>query len=221
MRVTIVDYGLSNLLSVSRAVQKLGHRPCFARTGAEVREAEVILLPGVGAFSGGMAGLMQRGMLAPLWGCAESGVPILGICLGMQMLFESSHENGIHRGLGLIPGHVEPIPRQQVNGEKLLVPHIGWAAVHPSGGQPEFDGVVGRCTHPDDEFYFVHGYVAKPRHTAHILGECGYGGHKLCAMVGRDNIFGTQFHPEKSGPAGLNLLAGFLQAAASQQKRLA
>lgn len=216
MNVTIIDYGLSNLLSVERAVKKLGHSPHIARTGDEVRRAEVLLLPGVGAFDGGMHGLMERDMLRPILGCAESGVPILGICLGMQMLFDASRENGIHRGLGLIPGYVEPIQATDIGGGLLRVPHIGWEGLLPRKGMPLFPSFLANCVHQHDEVYFVHSYVAKSADTTHTLAECDYGGRRLCAAVGKGKVFGTQFHPEKSGPVGLGILDGFFRHAAGQ-----
>lgn len=214
MTITIVDYGLSNLLSVRRAVEKLGCTAAFARTAQEVREARALILPGVGAFSNGMAGLMERDMLQPIWGCAESGVPILGICLGMQMLFESGREHGPHRGLGLLPGHVERIPNADAGGAGLPVPHIGWAGLlPPDDGQKRFHSELLHHVHPEEEVYFVHSFAARPRHAGHVAAECEYGGHRLCAAVSKNNIYGTQFHPEKSGPVGLKILRAFLQKA--------
>ena len=214
MKVSVIDYGLSNLLSVCRAVEKLGHEPSLIRTGPEVREANILILPGVGAFSDGMAGLIARDMLEPLWGCAESNVPILGICLGMQMLFESSREYGIHRGLGLIPGHVERICERSMDDTPLRIPHIGWAGLlAPESTSENFTSPLLRYVQPGEEVYFVHSYAAQPKHREHILSECSYGGNRLCAAVGRKNIYGTQFHPEKSGPVGLKILQAFLQSA--------
>jgi glutamine amidotransferase len=211
MRVSIVDYGLSNLLSVQRAVRYLGHEPVLAETADAVREADVLLLPGVGAFADGMAGLAKRGMLRPIQSRAAAGVSILGICLGMQMLFTSSRENGVHQGLGLIPGCVERIPGTTKNGARLRVPHIGCERLLTPGGISGTQGLPLRGTGPEDEFYFAHSFAARPEDRSHILAECDYGGARLCAAAGSGSVFGTQFHPEKSGQAGLRVLDDFLR----------
>lgn len=212
MKVTIIDYGLSNLLSVARAVEKLGFAPHITQKSADVRGAEILLLPGVGAFADGMGGLHRLDMLEPIWGCAQSGVPILGICLGMQMLFEASHEFGLHRGLGLIPGYVERLPEAGADGVPQRVPHVGWNALTPPPNtKPGFDSPLLEGTKPGEEMYFVHSFEAKPKNAEDTLAVCRYGGRAVCAAAGRGNVMGTQFHPEKSGPAGLAILEGFLR----------
>ena len=203
---------------MKRAVEELGFEAVIADTAQQVREAWVLILPGVGALADGMQGLRERDMLQPIWGCAESGVPILGICLGMQMLFDSSREYGLHRGLGLIPGHVERIPGRSSNGSQLAVPHIGWAALEPAQAtQQAFSPSILQHVQPGEEVYFVHSFAAKPRNRQDISAVCQYGGHKLCAAVEKENIYGAQFHPEKSGAVGLRILSAFLQQATAKQ----
>ena len=219
MRVTIIDYGLSNLLSVARAVEKLGYTPHVTQKSAEVSGAEILILPGVGAFADGMGGLSRLGMLEPIWGCAQSGVPILGICLGMQMLFEAGHEFGPHRGLGLVPGHVRRLPDTDAGGAPQRVPQVGWNALLPPNAKPGFDGPLLGDTKPGTDVYFVHSFEAKPKDPEDILAICRYGGRDVCAAVGRGQVFGTQFHPEKSGPAGLAILRAFLRHAEGQARR--
>lgn len=214
MKVSIIDFGRSNLLSVRRAVEKLGYEACLARCGKQVREAEVLILPGVGAFADAMAALGTGDILAPLEDKVRNGVPLLGICLGMHLLFESGSEYGFHRGLGLIPGRVERIPECSTGGGRLPVPHIGWEGLLvPDGQQAAFGPTLLRGIQPGEEVYFLHSYAARPENKEHILAECTYGGHRLCAAVGKDNVYGTQFHPEKSGPVGLRILDAFLRQA--------
>ena len=135
MRVTVVDYGRSNLLSVCRALAALGAQPQLAQTPEQVRRAGALVLPGVGAFADGMAALCESGLAAPLVEKARAGTPLLGICLGMQMLFEESSEGGAHAGLGLVPGRVQRLPAQALDGAPQPVPNIGWCALQPAGGR--------------------------------------------------------------------------------------
>lgn len=204
--VTVVDYGRSNLLSVQRALEHCGAEVRFAQSAAELRGAQFLVLPGVGAFSDGMAALNACGMTAPLRALAQSGVPLLGICLGMQLLFDFGEEGGRTGGLGLLPGDVVPLPARTAAGGPLKSPHIGWSALEPAGAAPE--ALRGALT--DGEVYFVHGYHARPADARDAIAEIVYGGHTLCAAVRRENVFGLQFHPEKSGETGLALLQAIL-----------
>jgi glutamine amidotransferase len=216
MNVTIVDYGLSNLLSVQRAVQALGHEPRLTSRPEEVAGAGVLLLPGVGAFHDGMYGLRSLGLIEPIIDCAERGVHILGICLGMQMLFDQSEEFGVHHGLGLIPGWVTRIPEADVAGERQNVPQVGWNGLLPPKGGGGFASPILAGTDEGAEVYFVHSYEAKPKDPAHILAECDYGGRRVCALAGRGAVVGAQFHPERSGKAGLAILGRFLSGAGAE-----
>ena len=212
MIVSVIDYGLSNLLSVCRAVETLGHEPVLTRTASEVQKANILILPGVGAFSDGMDGLVARDMLEPIRSRVQNGVPILGICLGMQMLFDFSHEFGVHKGMGLISGCVKRIQEQATDGRKLRVPHVGWEGLFPAcEEQSSFASPILQNIQPGNEVYFIHSYIPYPEQKEHILAECTYGGHRLCAATGKDMVFGTQFHPEKSGPVGLKILDAFLR----------
>jgi glutamine amidotransferase len=211
-RVFVVDYGMGNLFSVVRALERCGARVELASTAQAVESAPGLLLPGVGAFADGMRGLSARGLVGPLRRFAASGRPLLGICLGMQMLFEASEEFGCHEGLGVLPGNVVPVPGTDVDGQPLKVPHIGWSALRPALQRPGWKGTPLATLRPRTSMYFVHSFVASPRDNADLLAECDYGGWPLVAAVARGAVFGCQFHPEKSGPAGLAVLEGFVRA---------
>ena len=214
MKVTVIDYGLSNLRSVANALARCGAEVELTADPAAVRAARVLVLPGVGAFGDGMAGLRGHGLIEPLREKAAAGTPLLGICLGMQMLFEESEEFGLHEGLGLIPGRVVSIPDQTVDGAPQRVPQIGWQPLRPAGGRKDFAGTALESVEPGQECYFIHSYEAKPAAAADRLADVLYGGRVTCAAVCRGSVLGTQFHPEKSGPVGLGILHDFLARSA-------
>lgn len=208
--VTIVDYGSGNLLSVTRALERVGATARLSHDAAEIEGAERLLLPGVGAFADGMQGLREQGLSEPLRRYAASGRPLLGICLGMQMLATVSEEFGEHEGLGLIPGRVVPVPSQDVDGAAQKIPHIGWADLSPAlpGG---WTGTMFDGTPEGTSVYLVHSFQFVPDDEAHRLADCFYGGHRITAAVRSGRTIGCQFHPEKSGEAGLALLSAFLK----------
>jgi len=208
-RVTVVDFGAGNLLSVLRALRHCGADADLAETPEQILAAERLILPGVGAFADAMSGIQARDLTGPLRLYAGTGRPFLGICVGMQVLFEASEEFGEHAGLGLIPGRVKRIPATDGSGSPLKVPHIGWnALVEPRPGAWAKGMLAG--TAPGAYAYFVHSFAGSPVEPAHRYADCLYGGHTLTAAVQRDNLFGCQFHPEKSGPLGLRLIESFL-----------
>jgi glutamine amidotransferase len=210
LKVTIINYGLSNLLSISRAVHNLGHEPLVTSSALDVASADIVILPGVGAFKDGMDGLSSLGLVGPIRDRAGEGCLILAICLGMQMLFEESDEFGVHEGLGLIPGRVERIPGFNVNGERQRVPHVSWNGLYPPRGHDDFSSPILRGVKPGDEAYFIHSFEAKPASGERPAAITYYGGRRLCAVADGGSVFGTQFHPEKSGAVGLNILSNFL-----------
>lgn len=212
MSVLVVDYGLGNLRSVLRALEHEGGSPQLVSTPTEIESAERILLPGVGAFADGMRGLAERSLVEPLLEYLRSGRPFLGICLGMQMLFEEAEEFGLHRGLGAIPGSVRRIPERSITGEPLKVPHIGWSPlVYPErvSGERWRDTVLADIPE-QSAVYFVHSYAGIPADREHRLADTVYNGERILAAVQKGNVFGCQFHPEKSGPIGLAVLRRFL-----------
>ena len=210
MKVTVIDYGLSNLLSVRHALEHFGAEVELTGDPAAVLEAGALVLPGVGAFRDGMQGLERLGLIGPIRQKAAAGTPLLGICLGMQMLFDQSEEFGSWQGLGLVPGKVVRIPAEAADGARQKVPHIGWEGLLPAGGRADFAGTVLSGVRPGGECYFIHSYEAKPADEADRLADAMYGGCRVCAAVQRGNVVGTQFHPEKSGPVGLAILEGYL-----------
>ena len=209
-QIKVINYGLSNLLSVQRAFEHLGAQVEFVNTPDGVLAAEALVLPGVGAFKDGMAGLERLGLIEPILQKAAAGTPLLGICLGMQMLFDESDEFGLHKGLGLIPGRVEKIPVLDADGDPQRVPHISWNGLWPVGGRTDFAGTALASVTPGQECYFVHSYEAKPTNEADRLADTRYGGRAVCAAAAHGSVLGCQFHPEKSGPVGLGILEGFL-----------
>lgn len=210
MKVTIIDYGLSNLLSVQHGFRHFGAETEVVNTPEAVLAAGALVLPGVGAFRDGMAGLARLGLVEPIRQKAAEGTPLLGICLGMQMLFDESEEFGSHPGLGLIPGRVVRIPDTAADGAPQRVPHISWAPLYPAAGRADFAGTALAGVTPGQECYFIHSYEAKPAHDADRLADTLYGGRPVCAAAQHGSVLGTQFHPEKSGPVGLTILEEYL-----------
>lgn len=206
--VHIVDYGIGNLLSVARAVEKAGGEPRLTRDPAEIASAERLLLPGVGAFEACMRTLGEYGLVESVTAFAASGRPFLGICVGMQMMFDYSLEFGRHTGLGIVPGHVTAIPSK---GRK--VPHIGWSELDLPTGRSDWQGTLLADAAPGvAAAYFLHSFECIPRHAVDRLADADYGGHAVCAAIQRGNVIGFQCHPEKSGPTGLRIIRRFIES---------
>ncbi len=210
-RIIVVDYGVGNLYSVQRALEVSGAEEIVLSSDPQViAEADRVVLPGVGAFADGMRGLRERALVEPIKAYAQSGRPLLGICLGMQMLATASEEFGEHQGLGIVPGRVKPVPRTTVQGTRQKTPHIGWASLLLAQSRSDWNGSILDHTPQGTAVYLVHSYSVVPDDLSHRLADCDYGGHRLCAALRVGNVFGTQFHPEKSGRAGLEMLSRFL-----------
>lgn len=208
--IGIIDYGMGNLSSVRKSVERL-NVPCrFVTRTEEVLESDHLILPGVGAFEDAIRFLTQSGLVEAILEKIKSGTPFLGICLGMQMLFERSFENGEFRGLGLFEGDVVRFSfseeQREGAGEKLSIPHMGWNQI--SVDQPNHPFWKG--VQPDSHFYFVHSYHVVPRDSAAIAARSFFG-YEFCAAVTRENVIGVQFHPEKSQSNGLKLIENFTQ----------
>ncbi len=213
-KVTIVDYGVGNLLSVRRALEHCGAAVVLTDDPHVIAASDRLVLPGVGAYGDCMAELMRRELVEPVLGYVRTGRPMLGICVGMQILLDESEEFGRHEGLGLIPGKVQAIPGTAADGTPHKIPHIGWTPLRPPGGRNDdaWSGSIFRDVEPGAAAYFVHSYTAAPADDSHRLADCDYNGRRISAAIRRDNVVGTQFHPEKSGALGLRLLASFLKS---------
>lgn len=208
--VAVIDYGVGNLLSVSRALEYCGACVSVTSDPDEIRAADRVVLPGVGSFANGMAALEAYDLTIVVKEVASSGTPLLGICLGMQMLFDESEEFGTTAGLGLISGRVVKIPPTTKTGEPQNVPHIGWNELVLPSQKESWRGTVLANVSPGDAVYFVHSFMAVPASPTHRLADCNYGDMPVAAVVGRDNVVGCQFHPEKSGEVGLTIMRRFV-----------
>ena len=196
-RICILDYGMGNLRSVEKALEHVGATATIASDAATIRAADGLILPGVGAFPKAMEGVRELGLDELIVERRDAGVPILGICLGLQLLFDSTTELGGAAGLGLLGGEVDVL-----DAPGLKIPHIGWAPVRWEKQSRLAEGIGS-----ETPFYLVHSFAPRPE-ADDLLGSAAYGARFACAAE-RDNVFGVQFHPEKSSTAGLRLLANF------------
>lgn len=198
--ITVIDSGICNIGSVLTALERIGARYTVTTEPDTVANARSLLLPGVGAFANGMDALRRNCLVEPIRSHAAAGKPLLGICLGMQLLADGSDEFGTHKGLGLIPGWVRRLP----SAPGLRIPNIGWCDMHFTSGSSLFAGLDDNAS-----FYFVHSYAMKCDEAADSIGTIVFGDVKVTVACQRGNIFGAQFHPEKSQDAGLTFLANF------------
>ena len=177
----------------------------------DLLQAELLVLPGVGAFSDGMHGLAQRDLIKAINDYVAGGRPLLGICLGMQLLMDQSHEFGCHKGLGLIPGQVLPfLSADQVADQDYRIPHVGWNnLICPESASWQDTLLEGMP--PGTDAYFVHSFKVVPENQSHVLAQATYGDQTFCSAIKKDNITAAQFHPEKSGPDGMNMLRNYCQ----------
>jgi glutamine amidotransferase len=203
--IALIDYGISNLRSVQKAFEHLGAQVTLTSERGQVVHSDKLILPGVGAFSAGMGGLRQRGLIEPIQQKVRDGVPLMGICLGMQLLFDESEEVGQgaqpEPGLSLLKGRVV-----RLRGENIHVPHMGWNQLRPMR-----DSALLREVEPGAYAYFVHSYVCQPADANVILATTDYG-QDFASVVGTGNVWGIQFHPEKSQQTGLQILRNFIEA---------
>jgi glutamine amidotransferase len=206
--IAIVDYGMGNLRSVHKAVEQVGGAARIIPDPEGIKDASKIILPGVGAFRDCMHNLASRGLLEPLVTAIAAGKPFLGICLGLQLLFDESDEFGTYRGMGVLPGKVTRFPDAITDSEDatpLPIPHMGWNTIEIKKDTPLFAGIES-----GSYFYFVHSYYAIPADPGDIVATTSYGIEFACA-VQRSNISAVQFHPEKSQEKGLRLLRNFVR----------
>jgi imidazole glycerol-phosphate synthase subunit HisH len=203
-KTIIVDFESGNLFSVHQACASMGLEPVISSSAEDLADAAGVILPGVGAFADAMKNLQNSGMTEALHLYIKSGRPFLGICLGLQLLLEESEEFGSSKGLGMIRGAV----RKFQFSEQVKVPHVGWSALrkpeHADWNASYFSGLQ-----PGDEMYFVHSFYAAPSDAKDVFATAEYGGKSFCAAIRKNNIFATQFHPEKSGKKGLKIIEAF------------
>jgi len=207
-RVAVVDYGMGNLYSVRQACEAAGLDATVTSDPAEVRAADGVVLPGIGAFEGAIRTLRERGLVEALQEAAASGRPMVGICLGMQLMMEESLEFGRHEGLGLFQGRVLPFPSTSSDGRTWKIPQVGWNRVtlrrSQSAGTWEAGGLDA-----GDFMYFVHSFYVEPADPAVVVATAEYAGLEFCASLGRGNVLAWQFHPERSADRGLALYKMF------------
>jgi glutamine amidotransferase len=212
--IAVIDYGAGNLRNVCKAFEHVGAKPVLTSDAGDLARADKLVLPGVGAFADCLRGLQSRGLAEPLRQLALDGKPLLGICVGMQLLLDVGEEMGAWPGLGLIGGRVvrfqfDPPPnaaRANPQPSTLKVPHIGWNQIHPAGDHPLLRGVL-----PGSYAYFVHSYYPVVNDPAHVAATTDYG-FNFASVIARDNVWGLQFHPEKSQDVGLQMLRNFVEA---------
>jgi imidazole glycerol-phosphate synthase subunit HisH len=201
--IVVVDYGMGNLRSVSKALEHLGAEVRVSAVAADIENAEKVVLPGVGAFGDAMSELRRSGLFEPVRAAAKSGRPFLGICLGLQLLFSESEESPGVEGLGVYPGKVRAFRSKNVK-----IPHMGWNDARAAHDHPYMKGLPSA-----NYFYFVHSYYAVPEDDSLTVAACLYGEETFPAILGQGKVLATQFHPEKSQAAGLAILKNFVEAA--------
>lgn len=203
-RIVVIDYGAGNLRSVARAVEHVGFQPEVSADPRALESADAVVMPGVGAAADTMRHLQERGFVEPLRDYIRAGRPFLGVCMGLQALLTVSEEGGEHVCLDIVPGRVRRLPSTNGGGTALKIPHMGWNRVQQLREHPAFEGI------PDGSyFYFVHSYYPDPEDDSLVIGRTEYG-VRFASVIARDTLVATQFHPEKSGQAGLQVYRNFL-----------
>ena len=206
-KVAIIDYEMGNLASIFQGIRKIGGEPIITNNYDEIIECKYCILPGVGAFKKAINKIKELSLGKAIADFVETGKPLLGICLGMQLLVDYSEEFGFSKGLGIIPGHVEKIP----DTSGLNVPHIGWNNIFkPDGSGNYWKHKLFREVPENSEFYFLHSFAVKVKNKANELSLTEYGNYTFCSAIFNRNIVGCQFHPEKSGPLGLAIMKDFI-----------
>lgn len=203
---------MCNLLNVARAFEHCGAQVTVTEDPKAVGAASRLVLPGVGAFSDSMKEITDRGFGDAIKAFVQTGRPMFGICVGMQILFDASEEFGEHAGLGILPGRVKSVPSLAKDGKPQRVPHIGWShLVQPAEGRNWQDTLLAPHFGSEPAVYFVHSYAAEPDLSTDRLADCMYGGNRICAAVQRESLMASQFHPERSGAVGLTIVGQFLK----------
>ena len=203
--VTIIDYGVGNLLSVARALEYCGAKVFISRKKKQITSSSKIILPGVGAFGEAVKKLKKYDLFNVIKEISNSGTPILGICVGMQLLMDQSEEFGLNKGLSLIPGKVISVPKLSKKKELIKTPYIGWQKVF------FLKNFEFKLNHFNNRYYFLHSFMVQLKNNKNLSGYYSYKGNSITSLIKKDNIIGCQFHPERSGKDGLNFLKNFLK----------
>lgn len=206
-RIAIIDYNMGNLFNLHKVITYLGGDVEFCSDPEKLKKADKAFLPGVGAFENGITSLKKNGMDKAIRDFIESGKPLFGICLGMQLLMDESEEGGIFQGLGIVPGRVVRFSSAE---NYFKIPHIGWNSLNLPSNKLSWLNTIFADIHPQDYVYFVHSFIVCPVDNNIILTKTQYGLQDFCSSFMKDNIYGCQFHPEISGPIGLRILRNFL-----------
>jgi len=205
-KIAIVDYGVGNLYNAERAFARYSDNAVITERAPDIANADAVVLPGVGSFESGMRGLEERDLIDPVKKAAQSGKPFFCICLGAQLTLERGNEFGSHEGLGLIKGTVDKFPDL---GRGVKIPHIGWNHMYPASPNG-WDSTLFKTLPEKPDMYFVHSYNLNPSDKQDILSLTTYGWYEFCSAMKHQNIYATQFHPERSGPVGLSLIESFV-----------
>lgn len=203
--IAIIDYGVGNLYSIQKALENFNNNVFITEDSEKLSSADAVILPGVGSFRAGMEGLKVRNLIESVKNFSLTGKPMLGICLGAQLLLDKGYEFGLFNGLGIIPGKVVKFPKLK----KERIPHIGWNGIFPSKNNGWRKTILDSVK-PDSDLYFVHSYILQPAAKSNVLALANYDGHEFCAVIRKKNIYGCQFHPEKSGQVGLRIIKNFV-----------
>jgi len=207
MKIAIIDYGVGNLHSIVKAVKKFTDNVILTEDPDEVKSANGVILPGVGAFSAGMQGLQIRGLLETVQKAVQKQIPVLGICLGAQLMMAESFELGHFQGLNIIPGKVVKFANL---GKGVKIPHIGWNKIYQPA-ERAWQNTVLQNIPENSDMYFIHSYLLEPENKEDILALTEYGGKTFCSAIKKGPAIGLQFHPEKSGSLGLRIIENFIQ----------
>ena len=208
-KITIIDYGCGNILNLARAIKFLGYEVETTHEVKRIINSSHVILPGVGAFGNAMKQLEKYSLQKTIIEYAQLNKPLLGICIGMQILFTLSYEFGVHKGLNLIEGEVIKISNK--NNKEIKIPHVGWNEIYPNNDKKEWKNKILKNNLIGKNFYFVHSFACLTKNSDSTIAVCNYSGISIPAVVSVDNIFGCQFHPEKSADNGLAFLKNFCE----------